>query len=84
VIEVRNDSGVLLRYDTEIRQPPRVGAVPSDRLNCLLRRASGQARYLRIMIERIEDELSEVAIDRFGHALHTIEAALDRAREEMQ
>jgi len=82
MIEVRNDVGVLLRYDPTVRPTQALPSQPSDRLRCLLRRAARQAVYLRIMVEHIEDELSEVAIERFGLALDTIQDALDLAREE--
>jgi len=82
MIEVRNASGVLLRYDCDAI-PATAARGPSDRLRCLLRRASRQARTLRILIEHLEEGFSEVAIDRVSFALHTIEAALELAREEM-
>jgi hypothetical protein len=85
VIRRFDHRGVLLCYF-----PDRLGRhhleqrhQPGDRLRCSILRAEREIRCMRIMIECIEEALSEVAVDRFAFGLHTVEVTLSLARDEL-
>jgi hypothetical protein len=85
MIERRDEHGVLLRYATDIRGPVHdvQRVYPSDRLRMAILRAERQVRAVETMLECLETDLSDVAIDRFAFALRTINAALTMARDEI-
>jgi hypothetical protein len=83
--EIVNDDGVILRYSLDVRGPHHDArrVWPSDRLRCSILKAERQVRAIETMIECLEPDLSDVAIDRFSFAIRTIEAALTMARDEI-
>jgi hypothetical protein len=85
VIQRRNEHGVLLRYEVDVRRAHHDESKVhyTDRLRCGVIKSEREIFYMRVMLEALEEALSTVALDRFDFALRTIEATLGMARAEL-
>jgi hypothetical protein len=78
---VRNDEGVLLRYNVDAPLPAQRKVQPSDAERMALLKAEGELLALSIIAEHLD--ISDIAIVRIADALDTIRSALDVRRSRL-
>ena len=83
---IRRVDGVVLRYsDPAVLRGYHAESKRQhgDRLRCSILKSEVEIRYLRIMLECLQDELSAAALEHFEFALRTIENTLAAIHHEL-